>query len=1144
MNNPAQPPASRALRTLWRSPIPRQDAHVAFAPSGERVAVGTSGSVDGHSVGSLTVFDTRTGGVVHQIADDWQVTSLAFSPDSRSLAISDARSRLTPDEQRIRILDADTFVERCRYTGDLTSATQSLSFSRDGGWVAARKTLFGTPGSLAYVFDATDGTQRWRRDIPIIFSLALSPDSGSAAVGSNHIFASGRYGDGVTVLDALTGAERFGVTTPSQVWSVAYSPDNRWIVAGYRDGTICVFDAGSGAQLWEVREENAEMSSVAVSDDGRWIAAFGLLQDENAGILGVYDLARGRPRFPPVRIEAHSFWVPDPVLYSPTLRHIAVQGGRGVIVIDARTGVEYARTGPNDRCAAFAPDGGSIVVGLWTDSAGFVDMFDLGVEVSRCVVDASLTSVDVSPSGTPLVAVADTSSAVTVVVASSGARLARKPTGTIASVVFTDGGQAVAAGGGRGVLLFSIVGDRLWKVDTIGAVSALAAVGPAGEWIAAAASKTVRLLSSVDGHSRWPSPNTHPQPVTRIASSRDGKWIATGCTDRKTRIIDALTGTETFSVGGDGTDGTEGAVRAVVFQPNGSLLATGNEDGRVVLIDAATASVRGRVTRLFGCSHIAFSFDGALLAAAWDDYTVSIFDITTSSSPPPKLQEFAYTAPISGLAFNPADNSVAVATAAASIAVHDARDGIELVRILHPKPAAHFAFSADGALIATISDDGIVRVWTSGSPPSDRMIKGVPLSPDRRGEPTMEAGRIERNPDAPEVSRLTRSGRELDREAADRLDEIRQYFQDLYQRREVIARTTTPSGQELDWIPAESQVSGTVAEPPYSEPPHHPRDRARPTYPVPFDLAESRAEVGPPGTVPVLRKPIDQIRPVGDLQDYLAKGPRQRRLTPPDDPRVATASAPDPDHKYAHAYQPVTNFGTEGTINTWRPYVQWSNEFSLGQLWLVRGSGIGVQTCEVGAQTFYDLYGDWYPHLFIFYTTNHYTHSGDNLGGYNTDVAGWVQRSTQVFPGMRLAESVQGGDQYDLTLKVTLSQGNWWVRVGNEWMGYYPNGLYNAAGLRDQAASVDWGGEIVDDLAHHPEPTATWMGSGHYPNEGWQHAAYMRNLAYQSDAAGTMAPIQGYPSVTNPAAYQIATDFSGTSTWGSNFYWGGPGGVS
>jgi hypothetical protein len=138
---------------------------------------------------------------------------------------------------------------------------------------------------------------------------------------------------------------------------------------------------------------------------------------------------------------------------------------------------------------------------------------------------------------------------------------------------------------------------------------------------------------------------------------------------------------------------------------------------------------------------------------------------------------------------------------------------------------------------------------------------------------------------------------------------------------------------------------------------------------------------------------------------------------------------------------------------------------------------------------------------------------------------------------------VFGGNQYELALKVQLSAGNWWVRVGDQWMGYYPASLYNPAGLRNQADKVDWGGEIVDDVVHHPEATSTWMGSGHFPAAGWQWAAYMRNLSYQSDAAGSLAPLQGLTSVTHPASYSIAADFSGASTWGSNFFWGGPGGI-
>ncbi|MFF1819608.1 neprosin family prolyl endopeptidase [Kribbella sp. NPDC058245] len=409
----------------------------------------------------------------------------------------------------------------------------------------------------------------------------------------------------------------------------------------------------------------------------------------------------------------------------------------------------------------------------------------------------------------------------------------------------------------------------------------------------------------------------------------------------------------------------------------------------------------------------------------------------------------------------------------------------------------------------------------------------------------MDIGVIERNPAAKPAKagsgQFGLAGPEADDDptaAAERLEEIRQYHLDVYAKRDVITQTTTAAGDHVDWVPAGSQTDGAPAKPPPLEETGH--DPERPAVPAARGLFALDDEQGPPECVPVLRKDVDKLRPVGTLQDYLAKGPYRREFTPPDNPHPPAIGA---DHKYAHAYQFVNNYGTEGYINTWKPYVQWSNEFSLGQLWTVRGSGAALQTLEVGAQTYKDIYGDWEPHLFIYYTTNAYSQSGDNLGGYNTDVKGWVQIGTSSFPGMRVAESVAGGDQYDLLIKVQLYQGNWWVRIGGEWMGYYPASLYNDTGLRSMADRVDWGGEIVDDADSHPEPTSTRMGSGAFPAAGWGNAAYMRNLQYQSDEGGTMTGLQGVPQVTNAAAYDITTDFTGTTGWGSNFYWGGPGGV-
>jgi len=78
----------------------------------------------------------------------------------------------------------------------------------------------------------------------------------------------------------------------------------------------------------------------------------------------------------------------------------------------------------------------------------------------------------------------------------------------------------------------------------------------------------------------------------------------------------------------------------------------------------------------------------------------------------------------------------------------------------------------------------------------------------------METGRIGGNPNPPKEAPRRLDAKAEERAAADRLDEIRQHFRDEYARREVVVRTTTPSGQELDWVPGESQPSEAMAEPP------------------------------------------------------------------------------------------------------------------------------------------------------------------------------------------------------------------------------------------------------------------------------------------------------------------------------------------
>ena len=388
---------------------------------------------------------------------------------------------------------------------------------------------------------------------------------------------------------------------------------------------------------------------------------------------------------------------------------------------------------------------------------------------------------------------------------------------------------------------------------------------------------------------------------------------------------------------------------------------------------------------------------------------------------------------------------------------------------------------------------------------------------------------------------LKKTPDQLEREASQRLEEIHQYLADRYARRSVVARTVTASGQMLDWVPSESQLrSGVVADPPEEDRPFECHDGERRAMQTAFELQHERAERGPRGTVPLVHKAIDLIRPTVGLNDWLAKGPVALRRMPPDSPRELEYPETGTTHKYADTSQSVTAYGTEGEISAWDPYVEWSNEFSLGQLALARGSGSGKQTLEVGHQEYRDLYGDWVPHLFVFYTTNGYTDQGDNKGGYNQDVDGWVQYSNSIYPEAISSPLSQfGGAQYVMRLKVQLWEGNWWVRVNGHWIGYYPTSLYNATGLRSQASEVSWFGEIVDST--HAGTTRTDMGNGHWPYEGWQHCAYMSNLRYQSSAGGGMSKYKGTAWASHPKCYGVEEHFSNTDAWGSYFWWGGSG---
>ncbi|CAH2071551.1 unnamed protein product [Thlaspi arvense] len=229
-------------------------------------------------------------------------------------------------------------------------------------------------------------------------------------------------------------------------------------------------------------------------------------------------------------------------------------------------------------------------------------------------------------------------------------------------------------------------------------------------------------------------------------------------------------------------------------------------------------------------------------------------------------------------------------------------------------------------------------------------------------------------------------------------------------------------------------------------------------------------------------------------------------------------------------------FGTGFTINVWNPNVQEFREFSLAQTWLVSGEGPNLNSIEAGWQVSQQIYGDSNTRLFVFWTNNGY--QGHLC--YNLDCPdhGFVQTSNTFTVGGSLNPVSQyDGDQKELSMLIWKDGDNWWLKIGEEPVGYWPSNLFTSLG--GGATKVQWGGEIVNKMTNGKH-TTTGMRSGHFADEEFKKASYFKNIMIV-DEANTLREPQGiFPFASNDKCYSIKVGASGTS-WGSHFFYGGPG---
>jgi RNA polymerase sigma factor (sigma-70 family) len=455
------------------------------------------------------------------------------------------------------------------------------------------------------------------------------------------------------------------------VLSVAFSPDGKKVASGCGDGTVCVWEAGTGKELLSLKAHSSFISSLVFSPDGKVLLSRGRENTPGpyggAGTIRVWDLATGR--------ELHQFQGLDHgggvIALSADGKTLAAGSyGKTIFLWDLATRKELRRLESERFHAinvALSPDGKVLASG---GHCSTVRLWDVGtgqvlreIEHKQPSNDFDL-AVAFSPDGKVL-ASGSLESALRIWDVATGKELPQFQGQQLGfgaveyyglrSFTFSPDSRTLAVGGANGVI-------RLWDM-----------------------AKGKELL--VEGHKGG---------VHSVTFSTDGKTLASGGKDATLRLWDVSTGKEIHPF-----TGHQGPVTSLALSPSGKTLATASWDRTIRLWDVPAGK---EIRRLLGhqgpVASVAWFRDGKTLVSADDLDTACLWDAEGKKVRQlPLVEEFKPTRHL--VALTPDGKTLAWGWG--TIRLVDVATGRELHRW---KAGYARAFSPDGkTLVAAVHDD-------------------------------------------------------------------------------------------------------------------------------------------------------------------------------------------------------------------------------------------------------------------------------------------------------------------------------------------------------------------------------------------------------------------------------------------------------
>ena len=221
----------------------------------------------------------------------------------------------------------------------------------------------------------------------------------------------------------------------------------------------------------------------------------------------------------------------------------------------------------------------------------------------------------------------------------------------------------------------------------------------------------------------------HDDNIDSLATSPDGRFIASGSADHRVIIYDLET--KTFPTKVFQHDGN---VLTLVFSPDSQRLLTGTNHNAVNLWDVTTGARLYQMIHDGVVTHVRFNHSGDMAVSASDDNTARVWDLGRGA----EVRKFHHDDDVASAFFDPSDTRVISASEDGTAKVWDLASGQLLLTLEHDAGIRKAVYSSDGRYVLTGSDDKSVRLWDAVTGTSlyrwlhQDAVDDVAFSPDGR----------------------------------------------------------------------------------------------------------------------------------------------------------------------------------------------------------------------------------------------------------------------------------------------------------------------------------------------------------------------------------------------------------------------------